>query len=91
MTVCRGAVCERAEAAKELKLLDAKQGDLGEALRSGQHGEQAQQHNLIARVTHPAWLARVTEVLELTQEHSRFVEGRTLRRRAVHGRSPSSE
>jgi hypothetical protein len=31
------------------------------------------------------------EVLEMAQEHNRFVECRTVRRRAIHGRSLSSE
>jgi hypothetical protein len=91
MVMCRRAVRERAKAAKELKLLDAEQGDFGEALCSRQHGEQAQQKDLVERVAHLALLARVPEVLEMTQEHGRFVECRTLRRHAVRCCSPSCE
>src|SRR5208282_3369056 len=82
---------ERAEAAKKLKFLAAEEGDLGETLGSGQHGEQAQEQDLIERVGHLAWLARVLEVIEITQKDNCFVECRTACCRAVHCRSPSSE
>src|ERR1700684_2384373 len=85
----RRAVLERAEAAEKLKFLDAEESDLGKALGSGQHGEQAQEQDLIERVGHLAWLARILESIEIAQKNNGLRKGRTVRGRAVHNR-PSS-
>ena len=91
VTVVRRAILEWAEAAKKCEFLDAEQGDLGESLGPGQHAHQAQQQNLIQRVGHLPLLARVGEVLEMTQKDDRFVECTTVRCCVTHCRSPLSE
>src|SRR5208337_249481 len=91
VTVVRCAIFERAEAAEKRKFLDAEQGDLGESLGTGQYGEQAQEPYLIERIRNLPLLARVMEVLEMTQKDDRFVECPTVRCRVVHCRSPLSE
>jgi len=82
--VRRGAILERTEATQQRQFLDAEKSDLGEALGAGQHGEQTQKQHLIERIAHLALLARILEVLEMTQENNRFGEGRTVRRHVVH-------
>ena len=79
------AVLERAEAAQKLALLAAEQGDIDEGLGPGQHGEQAEQQDLVERVGHLALLARVLQVLEIAQKNHRLGECRTIRRRVFHG------
>ena len=85
MIVRRRAVLERPEAAQKLELLAAEQGDIDEGLGPGQHREQAQQQDLVERVGHLALLARVLQVLEMTQKNNRLVECGTIRRRVFHG------
>ena len=61
------AVLERTEAAQKLAFLAAEQGDIEtNVLGPGQHGEQAEQQDLVERVGHLALLARVLQVLEIT-------------------------
>ena len=89
--IMRGrAVLERAKTTKKVKLLDPEKGDLGKTLSARQHGEQAQQQDLIERVADLAGLARVPQIIEMTQEHNRLVECRTVRCRAAHA-YPRSE
>ncbi len=65
MVVCRRAVLERAEAAQKPKLLAAEQGDIGEGLGPGQHGEQAEKQDLVERICYLALLARILQILEI--------------------------
>jgi hypothetical protein len=60
------AVLERTEATQKLAFLAAEQGDIDKCLGPGQHGEQAEQQDLVERVGHLALLARVLQVLEIT-------------------------
>ena len=89
--VRRRAILERAEAAQKLELLVAEEGDIDEGLRPGQHREQTQQQHLVERVRHLALLARVRQILEMTQKNNRLVKCRTVRRRVVHRRPPPIE
>jgi hypothetical protein len=57
MVVCRRATLERTEAPQKLELLAAEQGDIGDRLGTGQHGEQTRRQDLVQRVGHPALLA----------------------------------
>jgi hypothetical protein len=82
---------ERAEATKKAQFLDAKEGDLGEALRAGQHTKQAQKQDLIERVGHLALLTRVRQVTEMIKEDNGFPVSCTVRYRVVHCPSPACE
>ena len=57
MVVCRRATLERTEAPQKLELLSAEQGDIGDRLGTGQHGEQTRRQDLVQRVGHLALLA----------------------------------
>ena len=82
MVVC---VSERPEAAQKSELLAAEQSDIDERLGPSQYGEQAEQEDLIERMGHLALLARVMQILAMTQKNQRLVECRTIRRRVFHG------
>ena len=79
------------EAAKKSEFLDPEKSDLGESLGPRKHAHQAQEQNLIERVSHLPLLTRVLEVLEITQKDNRFGECSTARCCAIHCRSPLSE
>ena len=85
MVVCRRAVLERPEAAQKFELLAAEQGDIDEGLDPGHYREQAEEGYLIERVCHRALLARVMQILEITQKDQRLVECGTICRRVFHG------
>jgi hypothetical protein len=91
MIVRRRAILERAEAAQKLAFLAAEQGNIDDGLGAGQHGEQAQEQDLVERVGYLALLARVFQVLEMAQKNHRLVECAIIRRRVSHGRPPASE
>jgi hypothetical protein len=66
MVVC---VSERPEAAQKSELLAAEQSDIDERLGPSQYGEQAEQEDLIERMGHLALLARVMQILAMTQKN----------------------
>ena len=82
----RRAVREGAEAAQESELLLTKPGHVGDRLGTGQHGEQAQQQDLIEGVEHLGLLARVRQVFEKPQKNNRFSKRTTVLARAFHDR-----
>ena len=88
MIVRRRAFVERTEAAQQAKLLAAEQGDIGDRLGAGQHGEQAKKQDLLQRIVHLPLLARILQVLEITQENNTLVERCATRCGACHGTSP---
>ena len=57
MVVRRRAVGEAAEAAQKVQLLAAEQGDVGDGLRAGQDGDEAEEQDLFQRVVHLSPLA----------------------------------
>ena len=74
-----------AEAAQKSELLAAEESDIDERLGPSHTGEQAEQEDLIERMGHLALLARVMQILAMTQKNQRLVECRTIRRRVFHG------
>ena len=66
MVVRRGAILEWAEAAKKRQFLGTEKGDLGETLGPGQHRQQAQEQDLIERVSHLTLLAGIMQIIEMT-------------------------
>jgi hypothetical protein len=58
----------------EAQLLAAKQGEVGDGLRTGQDGDQAEQQDLLQRVVHFPLLAGIFQIIEMTQEDDGFVE-----------------
>jgi hypothetical protein len=72
--VRRRAMGEGPEAAQQIDLLFAEPRNINEGFRSGQHGEQAQQQNLIKRVKHLAGLAWVLQSSEMTQKYHRLAK-----------------
>ena len=91
MIVRRRAIRERPEAAQQVELLAAEQGDIGDGFGTGQHGEQAEEQDLVQRVGHLPLLARVLQILEITQKNNGLVECRAIRCRVFHGSSPACE
>ncbi len=87
----RRAILERAETAQQSELPGAEEGDLGEAFRAGQYGQQTQKQHLVERIGHLAALAWVRQVSEMTQKDNRLGQCRTVRCRAVHGHSPPNQ
>src|SRR4249920_3223522 len=79
-----GAVAERPKPAQKVKLLLAKQRNIDEGLGSGQHREQTQQQHLGERIDHLAGLARVRQILEVTQKNNRLAERPKASRRHFH-------
>jgi hypothetical protein len=75
------------EAAQQIDLLFAEPRNINEGFRSGQHGEQAQQQNLIKRVKHLAGLARVLQRFEMTQKYDSLAK-RTQFPRCLPHRDP---
>lgn len=67
MIMCRRAGLEGMEAARQIALLAAEKGDIGDSLGTGQHREQAQEQDLVERVSHLALLVRVFQILEIAQ------------------------
>jgi hypothetical protein len=90
MVMRRCAVLERAEAAQQFELFATEQGDVDDGLGPDQHGEQAKQEDLVERIGDLAWLARVFQVFEMTQENHRLVECGTVCRSVVHGCPPQA-
>ena len=65
----RGAVPERPEAAQKLALLLAEASGVDDRLGSRQHGQQAQQQDLVQPIHHLAalpWIRQITEMLQKT-------------------------
>jgi len=59
----RGAVLERPEAAQKRALLLPERGNVDDRLGSRQHGQQAQQQDLVQRIHHLAalpWIRQIT-------------------------------
>ncbi|HME25015.1 MAG TPA: hypothetical protein VKI44_27425 [Acetobacteraceae bacterium] len=90
MVTGRRAVPEAAEPAQQRQLLAAEPGDIDNGLGARQHGEQAEQENLVERVGDLPLLARVFQVLEMTQKNHRLVPGSTICRYLVHGCPPQA-
>jgi len=83
--IVRGrAVAERAEAAEQIPLFHPEDGNIGDGLGARQHGEQAEEKDLLKRVTHFASLPGVVEVLEIAQKNDGFRERLASGCRAVH-------
>jgi len=72
MIMARRAIGERAQPPQQRDPPLAEQGDLGDMLRTGQRGRQAQQKDLFERVGNLALLTRVRQVLEVLQESNRL-------------------
>ena len=80
MVVRPRAIGEGPEAAQKAQLLAAEQGDVGDGLRAGQDGDQAEEQDLFQRVVHLPLLAGIPQILEMTQKDDGFVERRAVRR-----------
>ena len=74
MIMLRRAVLKRAKAAQEIELLAAEQGDIDDGLGDGQHGKQAEEQDLLEPIGDLALLARVIQILEMTQENHCLVK-----------------
>src|SRR5208282_6514209 len=85
MVVRRRAVGEAAEAAQKVQLLTAEQGDVGDGLRAGQDGDQAEEQDLFQRVVHLPPLAGILQILEMTQKNYGFIKRRAVRCCVPHG------
>ena len=57
-----------AEAAQQIQLLAAEQGDVGDGFCPGKDGEQAEEKDLRQRVIHLPLLAWILQAFEMTQE-----------------------
>ena len=83
MVVRRRAVGEAAEAAQKVQLLAAEQGDVGDGLRAGQDGDEAEEQDLFQRVVHLPPLAGIFQIIEMTKNYG-FVKRRAVRCRLRH-------
>jgi hypothetical protein len=68
MIMARRAVGERPQPPQQPDLLVTEQGNLGDMLRTGQRGHQAQQEDLFEGIGDLALLTRVRQVLEIRQK-----------------------
>ncbi len=75
----------RSEPAQKLALCAAEQGDIDDALGSGQHGKQAQEEDFVERVGYLALLVRILQVFEIAQKNDRLVKRGTIGRWIFHG------
>jgi hypothetical protein len=82
--VARRAIGEWPQPPQQPDLLLAEQGDLGDMLRPGQCGHQAQQQDLFERIGDFALLTRVRQVLEVRQKANPLGNRRQNRIAAVH-------
>ena len=85
MVVRRRAIGEGAETAQQVQLLAAEQGDVGDGLRAGQDGDQAQEQDLFQRVVHLPLLAGILQIIEMTQKNYCLFKRRARRCRLRHG------
>ena len=91
MVVRRRAIGEGTEAAQQVQLLAAEQGDVGDGLRAGKDGDQAEEQDLRQWVVHLALLAGIFQIIEMSQEDDDFVEPRPVRCRFRHSPPPACE
>ena len=89
MVVRRRAIGEGTEAAQQVQLLAAEQGDVGDGLRAGKDGDQAEEQDLRQWVVHLALLAGIFQIIEMSQEDDDFVEPRPVRCRFRHSPPPA--
>src|ERR1700691_692968 len=83
--VRRGSILEGSEAPEKSQFQPAKSGDVGDCFRPGDHGEQAQQQDLVERIFDLAALPGVRQILEIAKEDDCFAKrpgfiSRTLQR-----------
>jgi len=67
-----GPILERQEPSKKVDLLVAEPCDVDEVLRTRQHGQQAQQQDLLKRIDDLAGLPRVRQISKKTQKNKGF-------------------
>ncbi len=84
MVVRRRAVGEAAEAAQKVQLFAAEQGDVGDGLRAGQDGDEAEEQDLFQRVVHLPLLAGILQITEMIKKNYGFVKRRAVRCRLRH-------
>ncbi len=65
VVVRRRPVCERPEATQQVEFLLAESRDIGEGLRPGQHGEQAQEQDLVERIDDLPGLPAIRHIFEI--------------------------
>ena len=75
MTSAETPVSDATQPAKQIALSFAEAGNLGKALRPGQHAKQAEQQHLVQRVAHLADLPMIRQVFEMIQKDDRLVDG----------------
>lgn len=84
MVVRRRAVLERPEATQKINLLLAEPRDIGEGLRSRQHGEQAQEQDLVERIDNFPGLSAIRHIFEIGKKSLRLRQGLDIRSARVH-------
>ena len=89
--VRRGSIRERPEASEKSQFQPAEFGDVGDRLRTGDDGEQAQQQNLVERIFDLATLPGVRQILEIAEEDNRFTKRPDFISRTLHRNPPIRE
>jgi hypothetical protein len=89
--VRRRAIRERSKASEKSQFQPAKFGDVGDRLRPGDDGEQAQQQDLIERIFDLAALPGVRQILEITEKNNRLAKRHDFISRTLHRNPPICE
>jgi hypothetical protein len=89
--VRRGSILEGSEAPEKSQFQPAEFGDVGDCLRPGDDGEQAQQQDLIERIFDLAPLPHVRQILEIAEENNRFAKRPDFISRTLHRNPPICE
>jgi hypothetical protein len=89
--VRRRSILERSEASEQSQFQPAESGDVGDRLRPGYEGEQAQQQNLVQRIFDLAALSGVRQILEITEEDDCFAKRPDFISRILHRTPPIGE
>jgi hypothetical protein len=91
VVVRRRSVREGSEASEKGQLMPAEPGYVGDRLRPGDDGEQAQQQNLIERIFDLAALPNIRQISEITQKDDCFVKCPDFLDRTLHRNPPIGE
>ena len=87
----RRSILEGSEAPEKSQFQPAKSGDVGDCFRPGDHGEQAQQQDLVERIFDLAALPGVRQSLEIAKEDDRFAKRPGFISRTLHRNPPIGE